>query len=392
MRFSSIDIFCHVIDNYGDAGVVYRFAKEWRVAKPDCRIRVFIDDAAALAELVPNFDAMKLLQELGGISYYRFNAIAPELIERIGTADVLIEAFACHIPEPVLEAASRRATVIINLEYFSAEPWIEGYHLKESLLGRGGLKKYFFMPGITKQSGGLIIGKNFETSSCTTPGDRYACLNTILKPYAFYLDPSEDPLVGTIFTYMRGFDTLLNDLHLIDKKVYLLVFGAKSAEGMRMTLTRLSGRPPTGAWASFGKTTVVFMRFVSQDRYDELLCASDFNIVRGEDSFARAILSGKPLLWHAYIQEKKYQLVKVRDFADRLRAYFDDSAIADHYGKTLMAFNDMEQEDPLLVTAERYDRFFLDLNKIGHATREMSYFIKANCNLIKNLRAFLDQV
>ncbi|MBN1761360.1 MAG: elongation factor P maturation arginine rhamnosyltransferase EarP [Chitinispirillaceae bacterium] len=28
MHFSSIDTFCHVIDNFGDTGTVYRFASE----------------------------------------------------------------------------------------------------------------------------------------------------------------------------------------------------------------------------------------------------------------------------------------------------------------------------------------------------------------------------
>ena len=39
------------------------------------------------------------------------------------------------------------------------------------------------------------------------------------------------------------------------------------------------------------------MPFVAQDRYDELLWASDLNFVRGEDSFVRAQWAARPLVW-----------------------------------------------------------------------------------------------
>jgi len=386
-----MDIFCHVIDNYGDAGVVYRFAKQWSATAPQCRVRVFIDDIAVLAKLVPGVDPLKPAQEYSGITFYRSDTITPELIERIGAAEVLIEAFACHIPEPVLEAASMRPTVIINLEYFSAEPWIEGYHLKESLLGRGKLKKYFYMPGITKDSGGLILGSNIAAAQQCVERDRFGCLNAILRPYKIAVSSGAESIVGTIFTYLRGFDSLLADLQLLGKEAYILVFGEKSAQGMRRTLERI-GIAADGLTATAGSVHIAFMSFLPQDRYDELLCAADFNIVRGEDSLARAILSGRPFLWQAYIQENKYHLIKVQALSDRLSRYFDDTAASRRYHHLLMEFNGMEREEPLQVTGERYDLFLGDLNKIGHATRQMSYFIRENCNLVKKLSEFLHQL
>ena len=183
MRFTSIDIFCHVIDNYGDAGVVYRFAKECLLARPGLRIRVFIDDVKPLHDMVPGIDPVKTMQELDGVAFNSWDIITEDLVKEIGTADILVEAFACFIPDMVLETASRRPTVIINLEYFSAEPWIEGYHLKESLVGRGALKKYYFMPGLTPASGGVIIDTRMERARGVVNQNRVEYFAELLEKY-----------------------------------------------------------------------------------------------------------------------------------------------------------------------------------------------------------------
>ena len=58
------------------------------------------------------------------------------------------------------------------------------------------------------------------------------------------------------------------------------------------------------------------MPFVSQDDYDWVLSQCDFNIVRGEDSFIRAQLAGKPFIWHIYPQEDRAHEVKLAAFLD----------------------------------------------------------------------------
>jgi uncharacterized repeat protein (TIGR03837 family) len=58
------------------------------------------------------------------------------------------------------------------------------------------------------------------------------------------------------------------------------------------------------------------MPFVSQDEYDWVLSQCDFNIVRGEDSFIRAQLAGKPFIWHIYPQEDRAHEVKLAAFLD----------------------------------------------------------------------------
>ena len=43
MKIDSIDIFCQVIDNYGDVGVAYRLAREFKRIYPDKKLRFIIN-------------------------------------------------------------------------------------------------------------------------------------------------------------------------------------------------------------------------------------------------------------------------------------------------------------------------------------------------------------
>jgi uncharacterized repeat protein (TIGR03837 family) len=67
---------------------------------------------------------------------------------------------------------------------------------------------------------------------------------------------------------------------------------------------------------NWGSLTVHTLPFLSQDDYDHLLAASDLNFVRGEDSFVRAQLAGKPLLWQIYPQAEDAHLPKLQAFLD----------------------------------------------------------------------------
>ena len=389
MHFQSIDIFCHIVDNFGDIGFVYRFAREFKIAVPRCALRVFVDDLETFRQINPAINPALTFQQYGGVEYVTTMALTAELIERLDVADVLVEAFACRIPEAVLKAAESRPRVIINLEHLSAEAWVEGYHLKESLLPVETLKKYFFMPGFTKETGGLLLDPRIARIKPRLAEHRRACLNGILRTSGCAIRGADTPLIGTVFTYLRGFDTLLADLNELPQETVLLVFGHKSAEGMSKSLARAGGRQIGDRQYRCGNATVVFMPFIPQPRYDALLCLADFNMVRGEDSLVRAILAGKPFIWNAYLQDNKYHTVKIEAFLERFKNYFSDEEAFSRYRDLLLLFNDAASESPVQVTQEHYRDFFLSLSKLEHATREMSYFTTQNCNLVQKFAEFL---
>ena len=393
MRFQSLDIFCHVVDNFGDIGFVYRFAREFQASHPYSRIRVFVDDLNALCSVNPGVDPAKTAQHIDNIEYVDSRKLTDEVERELDIADVLVEAFACHIPENVLKAAESRPRVIINLEHLSAEAWVDGYHLKPSLLSSVNLTKYFFMPGFTAATGGVIVDPRIKRTGPRLAERRDAVLRCLLRQAgAGHIDNLEDSLVGTVFTYERGFDNLVHDLNGLHRSSILLVFGEKSGRGMARTLERAGGCRISEHCYTSGKVRVVFMPFMAQPRYDALLYCTDFNIVRGEDSLVRALLAARPYIWNAYLQDEKYQKVKVEALLLRMEKYFTDNAVYSDYRDLMLSFNDAGHESSDQVTGERYHTFFTNLTKIEHATREMSYFLARNCDLIGNFSRFIDSL
>src|SRR5688572_11504278 len=136
------DLFCRVVDNFGDIGVCWRAAAD--LAGRGEQVRLWVDDASALAWMAPGGRP--------GVQVLPWNDEADVAVP----GDVVVEAFGCNPPEAFVSrmAAKDRPLVWINLEYLSAEPYVERSHGLPS--PRGGLHKWFFYPGFTPRTGGLI--------------------------------------------------------------------------------------------------------------------------------------------------------------------------------------------------------------------------------------------
>jgi len=67
------------------------------------------------------------------------------------------------------------------------------------------------------------------------------------------------------------------------------------------------------AWSNL---KLISLPFIPQDDFDYLLAQCDFNIVRGEDSFVRAQLVGRPFIWNIYPQDDGAHLIKLQAFLD----------------------------------------------------------------------------
>lgn len=390
MKYNSIDIFCHVVDNYGDIGVVYRFAREFQKNSPDVTVRVFVDDLGAFAQINPQIDKSRNTQTIDSITYLNTNSLTSDSEECSRIGDILIEAFACEIPDFIMERAYFESKLLINLEYLSAEKWVEGYHLKESLLPKGTLKKVFYMPGFIKETGGVILNSTIPLDLKTPDEYVAALINNLLAPSTIRFDSKKRSVFGTIFTYLRNFSSLFQTLiNNKDQQFYLLVFGVKSREGILYTLKSLTCEYVEKDYIIYENIHLILMPNLPQQLYDTLLYHTDFNIVRGEDSLVRAILAGKPFIWNAYLQEKKYQKIKVDALCKSMLGYFDSEDDFTNYNELMLKFNDIEIEDPKVVSEEQYEYFFKNLHKLKHMTSKMSYFVVNNCNLIKKISLFI---
>ena len=151
------DVFCNVIDNYGDIGVCWRLARQL-ANEHGLAVRLWVDDLSSFAKLCPEADASLESQHCRGVDVCLWRKEFPE----VQPAELVIEAFACNLPDSYIEAmaAQLRQPVWINLEYLSAEDWVESHHKLQSPHPRLPLTKYFFFPGFTKLTGGLLLERD----------------------------------------------------------------------------------------------------------------------------------------------------------------------------------------------------------------------------------------
>lgn len=153
------DVFCRVIDNHGDLGVCLRLSRQ--LAAQGQTVRLWVDDARALAWMAPELAA----GQMPAVQLLRWTqASDPGVLATLTPSTVWIEAFGCDLPEAFVAhgvaqagASDLSQPAWINLEYLSAEPWVERSHGLPSPVMSGparGWVKRFFYPGFTHRTGG----------------------------------------------------------------------------------------------------------------------------------------------------------------------------------------------------------------------------------------------
>ncbi|TRZ92053.1 MAG: elongation factor P maturation arginine rhamnosyltransferase EarP [Rhodocyclaceae bacterium] len=274
------DIFCAVVDNYGDAGFCWRLACQL-AGEYGWRVRLWIDDVAPLRQLAPGHAS-------GPVEVLPW----PKQWLTTNCADVVIEAFACALPQAYVGAMATRARppVWLNLEYLSAESWVAGCHGLSSPHPRLPLVKHFFFPGFVPGTGGLLRERDYD--------ERRKAFDESAFRTEFGLPPkSPDELTISLFSYPNP------------ALPELMRAWAASSRPVRLLQPGSSEKPQTT-----GNMSVHALPFLPQPRYDELLWACDLNFVRGEDSFVRAQWAAKPFVWHIYPQAGDAHRAKLEAF------------------------------------------------------------------------------
>jgi uncharacterized repeat protein (TIGR03837 family) len=302
----SWDIFCSVVDNYGDIGVTWRLARQL-VAEHDLDVRLWIDDLTPFCKLCPAAELQHTEQRLEGVRVYHW----PAEWQPVAAADVVIEAFACQLPSAYIAAMSQREqpALWLNLEYLSAENWVEGCHGLPSLQANG-LQKFFFFPGFTPKTGGLLRETGLLEQRHyfqQTPGVRTAFLRQL------GVKALPNTLLISLFAYENpALDSWLDALANADQPSHLLVPEGRIVSDLNRWLGCDS--IATGELQIRGSLSIQQLPFLSQQDYDRLLWSCDLNAVRGEDSFVRAQWAGRPFLWHIYPQQQDTHLDKLDAF------------------------------------------------------------------------------
>jgi uncharacterized repeat protein (TIGR03837 family) len=282
-------------------------------------------------------------------------------------AELVIEAFACKLPQNYLEAMVKitiesdrqakmdarrqsfggrdstksyseregaaannadasfvgREPVWLNLEYLSAEEWVESHHKLPSPHPSLPLTKYFFFPGFTGKTGGLLLERDLLARR-----DNFRNETLLQQRFwqSFGLEaPAESTLKISLFAYENAaLDGLFDAWSNSGQAVLCLVPEGRILPNVGRYFD--DAAPCAGKAYTHGKLQVRVLPFVEQERYDELLWSCDVNFVRGEDSFVRAQWAGKPFIWQIYPQDDAVHLIKLDAFLTIYCKQIGDSA------------------------------------------------------------------
>lgn len=300
------DIFCRVIDNYGDIGVCWRLA--CNLAERGQQVRLWIDDASALAWMAP--------EGMTGVEVRHWQT--PLDMAGITPGEVLVEAFGCEPDAQFVAAyaqslrASGRPCRWLNLEYLSAEDFATRCHGLPSPVMSGpgkGLLKHFFYPGFNTDTGGLLRENGLLARQQQFDRARWLASHAI---------PGHGERLLSLFCYEPpALDDLLTTLAQGHQPTRLLVTDGRANAWVAAALCQRDRAQPL--WNSQQMLRVTFLPRLTQRDYDHLLWACDMNFVRGEDSLVRALWAGKPLVWQIYPQDDGAHEAKLHAFLDWLQ-------------------------------------------------------------------------
>jgi len=296
------DIFCRVIDNHGDLGVCWRLCAD--LAERGHAVRLWVDDASALAWMAPQ--GCSGVQVRAWPDTAALQALAEDATFEVG--EVVVEAFGCELPLAFQSQMMQDTPPVwINLEYLSAEDYVARSHGLASPVMSGparGATKWFFFPGFTPNTGGLIREPNLSARQAAF--QRTAWLNALPLDKAI---TANERLISLFCYEPMALAELLKQLSQAEEPTRLLVAQGRPCAAVAAA-TQALHMPSSGT----GQLHISQLPYFSQTEFDHLLWACDLNFVRGEDSLVRALWAGQPLVWHIYPQS---------DFAhhDKLRAF-----------------------------------------------------------------------
>lgn len=283
-------LFCTVIDNFGDIGVSWRLAQELR-QRLGWQVHLWLDNLAALQAIAPDAPAA-LPCAHQGIRLHAWQEARHANLDNAPAPDLLVETFACALPPDVHAVIQAHRPVWLNWEYLSAEDWAIRTHAMPSLQANG-CEKYFWQMGFVPESGGLLREADY-----------------VEQMDAFkQRQPENTPSLKTAALHIFAFGYASD----IWQK-----WAAALAEQEREIVLHCAGKPlqtSLSAWGNVsGSLKIINQNFVPQAQFDRALWAADVLIVRGEDSFVRAQLAGKPFFWHIYPQAEAAHLDKLAAF------------------------------------------------------------------------------
>jgi uncharacterized repeat protein (TIGR03837 family) len=372
------DIFCAVIDNFGDIGICWRLSRQL-AAEQGIAVRLWVDDLASFSKICPQVDINQTQQNIAGVTISLWSANTDWQANDI--ASVVVEALACNVPMPYqqLMAQQDAKPLWLNLEYLSAEAWVEGCHALPSPQPHLALDKYFFFPGFTAGTGGLLQEANAQQLGAQFLADASAqqqfWQQLGVDNHGYYQQKI------SLFAYDHPkIESLLACWQQPDINTLCLVPEGALANQLMQYYPQLKQHGDL----VINTLTLKVLPFMPQDDYDKLLFACDINFVRGEDSVIRAHWAATPFIWQIYRQAERAHLDKLQAFMQRYCEQMPED-VADNLQEFWLAWN---TDSELGAVWQKYSA---KLAQIAEYNLMWRAALTANGDLASNLVHFVEK-
>jgi len=377
-------IFCRVVDNFGDAGVCWRLARQL-VVDHDMAVTLFIDSPETLKQIAP---AEPLLAS-GSTAPLRTVPWTDHdetgmLAQAHPHPQAVVSGFGCALPPGVrarLAARGPTDPVWVDLEYLSAEDWVDDFHGRASPKPSDNALAHYFFPGFTPATGGLLREQDLDTRlidfQSSGEATRFLASLGIINP-----QPSTKRRTRiSLFCYRDApLKAWLQALIAADEPTQVLATAPVAAAAFSAV-----GAPEQPRVWTDGAVEIQRLPMLSQDDYDRLLWSCDLNIVRGEDSWIRAHWAARPFIWQPYPQADHAHLNKLDAWLARMAETLGGDAAASvaRVGTMMRAWSTGEH------VSEAWHNYQRDSEAISGLHERWRLHLLAQTDLASRLVAFI---
>ena len=329
---SNWDIFCSVVDNFGDIGVCWRLA--CNLAQRGRTVRLWVDDVSPLGWMAPGgYANVEVINCKNGIPKNTNSALG----------DVLLDTFDCEFAinlrannaintqstdenSTILESLSEKRPVWLNLEYLTAESFAERAHtlpyVHHSGAAEGWTQRYFY-PGFNGRTGGLLREADlFERQKAFDRATWLAGLTFEVSDYSTIKPLNStlsSPRLISLFCYEpTALEALIDQLAASETQTCLFVTHGRATTAVKAILEGKKRLHPSYLLTEV--LLIIYLPQLTQTDFDHLLWSCDLNFVRGEDSLVRAIWAAKPFIWQIYPQHDGAHHAKLDAFLQMMEA------------------------------------------------------------------------
>ena len=371
------DIFCNIVDNYGDIGICWRLSQQL-VNDHHVQVRLFIDNLTTAKKIIPHLDSTLTEQAIQGVTVCTWPIVATM------PAEVVIETFSCALPDAYLVKMTQQQSIWINLEYLSAESWVGDFHAKPSPHPTLAITKHFYFPGFKNDTGGLIREHNLIAK-------RDTFLNSKIDQTKFWQalginnESEKDSIKISLFYYPQAnINQLLLALSATNQPSSIFLPFNGSIDTLSSIFTDF--KQVNANTLRLESITVHLLPFLSQSDYDHLLWACDLNFVRGEDSWIRGIWASKPFIWQPYIQTEHTHIEKMQAF---LEVYSCEAT--DEIKSTLLDAH-LTWSNASISDTNNLTRLVQNLPKLDSYTKQQADILSALPDLATKLLSFSEKL